>query len=70
MLWCLGYKVWNWYGSCCQSVTDQCFYYFSPEVRSFLSLDNPRNASEPVDTDTFEDSEAMVNINISCKLMP
>ncbi|XP_052088416.1 serine/threonine-protein kinase Sgk1-like isoform X2 [Mytilus californianus] len=30
-----------------------------PEVRSFLSLDNPRNASEPVDTDTFEDSEAM-----------
>ncbi|CAG2191168.1 SGK3 [Mytilus edulis] len=31
----------------------------SPEVRSFLSLDNPRNASEPVDTDTFEDSEAM-----------
>ena len=30
-----------------------------PEVRSFLSLDNPRNAQEPVDTETFEDSVTM-----------
>ncbi|XP_060069915.1 serine/threonine-protein kinase Sgk1-like [Ylistrum balloti] len=28
----------------------------NPEVREFLTLDNPRNAQEPVDSDTFEDT--------------
>ena len=37
------------------------FWYFSsPDVRAFLSLDNSRNAQEPVDSDSFYDSDPVM----------
>lgn len=37
--------------------------YFSPEVKSFLSLDNPRNAADASDSDlSNESTESMVSL--------
>ena len=35
-------------------------YRFSPDVKAFLSLNNPRNVPDKSDSESFEEYDAMV----------
>lgn len=44
----------------CQDIIYYLLYIFSPDVKTFLSLDNPRNVPDKSDSESFDDYDAMV----------